>query len=293
MNVWINYHHLYYFMTIAESEGISRAAEKLRLGQPTLSAQLKQFEEHLGVQLFERKHKKLILTEHGKLALEYARTIFRTGNEMYEALNDRLLPTKVKLQIGALDSIPKQVILQLSREAFKASSCTISLVEGKFEELIADLTSHKIDLVVSNFLPREGNKKLFHKVISNQKVGIYGSPKFRHLREGFPHSIEGQPFIMPSYDSQMRYDIDNWLTSQSLKVDVICETQDIALKKLFAVNELALMPAASHTVQRQILSGELVELGTIDSVREELFLIAADRKIENPVASSIMKTFAL
>lgn len=293
MNVWINYHHLYYFMTIAECEGISRAAEKLRLGQPTLSAQLKQFEEHLGVQLFERKHKKLILTEHGKLALEYARTIFRTGNEMYEALNDRLQPTKVKLQIGALDSIPKQVILQLSRAAFKASSCTISLVEGKFEELIADLTSHKIDLVVSNFLPREANKKLFHRVISNQKVGIYGSPKFRNLREGFPHSIEGQPFIMPSYDSQMRYDIDNWLTAQNLKVDVICETQDIALKKLFAVNELALMPAAAHTVQRQILSGELVELGTIDSVREELFLIASDRKIENPVASSVMRGFEL
>ncbi len=205
----------------------------------------------------------------------------------------RLQPTKIKLQIGALDSIPKQIILQLSRAAFKASPCTISLVEGKFEELINDLTSHKIDLVVSNFLPREANKKIFHRVISNQKVGIYGSPKFRNLREGFPHSIEGQPFIMPSYDSQMRYDIDNWLTAQDLKVDVICETQDIALKKLFAVNELALMPAASHTVQRQILSGELIELGTVDSVREELFLIAADRKIENPVASSVMRSFSL
>jgi LysR family transcriptional regulator, transcriptional activator of nhaA len=293
MNVWINYHHLYYFMTIAECEGISRAAEKLRLGQPTLSAQLKQFEEHLGVQLFERKHKKLILTEHGKLALEYARTIFRTGNEMYEALNDRLQPTKVKLQIGSLDSIPKQVILQLSRAAFKTSPCTISLVEGKYEELISDLISHKIDLVVSNFLPRESDKRLFHRVISNKAVGIYGSPKFKGLREGFPHSLEGQPFIMSSYDSQMRYDIDNWLNSLNLKVDVICETQDIALKKLFAVNELAIMPAASHTVQRQILSGELVEIGTIDSVREELFLIAADRKIENPVASSIMRNFNL
>jgi LysR family transcriptional activator of nhaA len=293
MNVWINYHHLYYFMTIAECEGISRAAEKLLLGQPTLSAQLKQFEEQLGVQLFERKHKKLILTEHGKLALEYARTIFRTGNEMYEALNDRLQPTKVKLQVGALDSIPKQIILQLSQAAFKTSSCTITLVEGKFDELISDLTNHKIDLVVSNFLPRGGDKKLFHKVISNKSVGIYGSPKFKGLRDGFPHSIEGQPFIMPSYDSQLRHDIDNWLTAQNLQVDVICETQDIALKKLFAVNELALMPAASHTVQRQILSGELVEIGNVASVREELFLIAADRKIENPVASSLIRTFEL
>jgi LysR family transcriptional activator of nhaA len=55
---WINYHHLLYFKVIAEEGSVSKAAEKLRLGQPTLSAQLKLFEETLGVQLFERQHKK-------------------------------------------------------------------------------------------------------------------------------------------------------------------------------------------------------------------------------------------
>jgi LysR family transcriptional activator of nhaA len=104
---WLNYHHLYYFMTIAELNSISKAAEKLLLGQPTLSAQLKQFEENLGVQLFERHHKKLILTEHGSLALVYARNIFKMGDEMYEALHDRMKPSKINVQLGALDSIPK------------------------------------------------------------------------------------------------------------------------------------------------------------------------------------------
>ncbi|NJL23969.1 MAG: LysR family transcriptional regulator [Calothrix sp. SM1_5_4] len=58
MSQWINYHHLLYFKTIAEENSVSKAAEKLRVGQPTLSAQLKQFEENLGVRLFERQHKK-------------------------------------------------------------------------------------------------------------------------------------------------------------------------------------------------------------------------------------------
>ena len=52
MNQWINYHHLFYFKAIAEEGTVSKAAEKLRLGQPTLSAQLKQLEDNLGVQLF-------------------------------------------------------------------------------------------------------------------------------------------------------------------------------------------------------------------------------------------------
>lgn len=66
---WMNYHHLYYFKVIAEEGSVSKAAQKLHIGQPTLSAQLKQFEESLQITLFERQHKKLILTEQGKVAL--------------------------------------------------------------------------------------------------------------------------------------------------------------------------------------------------------------------------------
>ena len=83
MNKWINYHHLYYFKTIAEEGTVSRAAEKLRLGQPTLSAQLKQFEDQLDVQLFERVNKRLVLTEHGRIALDYAKNILDLRGKMW------------------------------------------------------------------------------------------------------------------------------------------------------------------------------------------------------------------
>ena len=291
---WLNYHHLYYFMTIAELNSISKAAEKLLLGQPTLSAQLKQFEDSIGVQLFERQHKKLILTEHGKLALEYARNIFKMGGEMYEALHDRLKPAKINIQLGALDSIPKQVMLQLTQAAFKIAPCSISLVEGKFEELMRDLTSHKVDLAISNFLPKlEATKGMYHKVISKRPLGIYGSPEYKPLRKKFPQSLNDQPIVLPTYDSQMRYDLEHWLRLNEISVDVIAETQDTALKKLMATSSMAMIPAASHTVQMQVLSGELVLIGELNNVTEELFLISAQRKIANPVAAELMKTFIL
>lgn len=291
---WLNYHHLYYFMTIAELNSISKAAEKLLLGQPTLSAQLKQFEDSLGVQLFERQHKKLILTEHGKLALEYARNIFKMGGEMYEALHDRLKPSKINIQLGALDSIPKQVMLQLTQAALKIAPCSISLVEGKFEELMRDLSSHKVDLAISNFLPKlEATKGMYHKVISKRPLGIYGSPEFKSLRKKFPQSLNDQPIVLPTYDSQMRYDLEHWLRLNEISVDVIAETQDTALKKLMAINSMAMIPAASHTVQRQVLSGELILIGELSNVTEELYLLSAHRKIANPVAAELMKTFIL
>ncbi|MFN8945712.1 MAG: LysR family transcriptional regulator, partial [Pseudobdellovibrionaceae bacterium] len=119
MYQWINYHHLFYFKTIAEEGTVSKAAAKLRLGQPTLSAQLKQFEDTMGVQLFERHHKRLVLTEQGKVALDYSRNIFKMGSEMYEVLHDRLKPLKPSLHLGALDSVPKQIVLQLVKHAFR------------------------------------------------------------------------------------------------------------------------------------------------------------------------------
>src|SRR3989338_5357862 len=109
----LNYHHLYYFKTIAIEGGIAKAAEKLRLGQPTLSTQLKQLEVMVGKPLFERRNRKMILTEAGKAALDYANEIFRLGDEMLEVLQDKLVANATHLQIGALDSVPKSIILSL------------------------------------------------------------------------------------------------------------------------------------------------------------------------------------
>ncbi len=292
MRPWINYHHLLYFKVIAEEGSVSRAADILRLGQPTLSAQLKQFEEVLGVSLFERSHRKLTLTEHGKLALDYAQKIFALGGEMYDALQDSIVPVREHLRVGALDSIPKQVLLQLCKAAYKLRKCSLSVVEGKTDELVRELTAHRIDLFVSNFVPLavEG-RSLIHQLIVKKPVAIYGAKKYRGLREDFPKSLIGQPVIFPTFDSKLRYDLEHWCQTRKIVFDVIGESQDIGLKKLMAVDGMALIPAAAHTVNRQVLSGDLVEIGKIEGVSEELFLVAASRKMPNSLASKLMQTF--
>lgn len=291
---WINYHHLFYFKTIAEEGTVSKAAEKLRVGQPTLSAQLKQFEDKLGVQLFERQHKKLILTEQGKVALDYSKSIFRMGSEMYEVLHDRLKPLKPALHLGALDSVPKQIVLQLVKHAFRISPCQITLSEGKSDELLRELTAHRMDLMVTNFMPTGVDSKgLYPKSITKKNVAFYGAPKFKALRKGFPQSISGQPMIFPTYDSKLRQDLDHWAKLHKIELNVITESQDISVKKLMAVNEMGLIPTATHTVTDHMIRGELIEIGKLQGVTEELFLITAQRKIANPIASKLMDSFAV
>ncbi len=293
-NPWINYHHLFYFKTIAEEGTVSKAATKLRVGQPTLSAQLKQFEEVIGVQLFERHHKKLVLTEQGKVALDYSKNIFRMGSEMYEVLHDRLKPLKPSLHLGALDSIPKQIVLQLVKHAFRISPCQITLSEGKSDELVRALTAHSMDLMVTNFIPvGSDGKGLYPKSIIKKNVAFFGAPKFKSLRKGFPKSVSGAPMVLPTYDSKLRQDLDHWAKLNKIELNIIIESQDISVKKLMAVSELGLIPTASHTVTGQVLRGELIEIGQLQGVYEELFLVTAQRKIENQIASKLRDTFTV
>ena len=63
----LNYHHLLYFWTVVREGQISRAAEKLRVSQPTISAQLRLLEDALGEHLFQRKGRTLVLTDVGRL----------------------------------------------------------------------------------------------------------------------------------------------------------------------------------------------------------------------------------
>ena len=62
---WLNYHHLLYFWTVATEGTIVRASEVLRLAPSTISVQIKELEESMGEQLFERKGRQLVLTEAG------------------------------------------------------------------------------------------------------------------------------------------------------------------------------------------------------------------------------------
>lgn len=292
MNPWINYHHLFYFKTIVEEGSVSKAAEKLLIGQPTLSSQLKQLEENMGVLLFERKHKKLLITEHGKIAYEYAQNIFKMGSEMFEVLHDRVRPLKPTIHIGALDSIPKNVISQIVKNALKIAPCQITLSEGNSDELLRELATHKIDLVISDFLPSGIDAKgISTKLISKKNVAFYGVPEFKKLRKNFPKSVSGKPLVFPTYDSKLRLDLDHWAKLNEVELNIVVESQDVAVKKLLALNSLGLIATASHTVTRHVLEGQLVELGKLKGVHEELHLLMGNRKVPNFIAKKLFDKF--
>lgn len=285
----LNFHHLYYFYVIAKEGSIAKAAERLRIGQPTLSTQLKQLEGSLGKELFERRKQRLYLSESGKLAYQYAEQVFNLGSEMVEVLQERLTNNRVHVQIGALDSVPKSIILKTIMQAYKMGNCSVSVLEGDGGQLLRELTAHKIDLLLANYPPQQDAKSIYSKPIAKLKVVVCAAPKFKDLKKNFPHSLEGQPFIIPTVHSHLRRELEHYFKINEIRVDQTAETQDTSLQLLLGQEGVGLIPIAEVAAQDLIKEKKLIVLGTLEGIYEEIWLASASRKIENPIAAKLMK----
>ena len=98
---FLNYHHLRYFWVVAREGGLRKAADKLHVSQPTISAQLQALEAVLGGKLFHRTGRNLTLTETGQHALVYAEEIFSTGQELLDSLKQRPTSRPLRVRLGA------------------------------------------------------------------------------------------------------------------------------------------------------------------------------------------------
>ena len=107
---WMNLQHLKYFLTIAEEGTLSAASAKLLVGQPALSAQLKQLEDWLGVELFERRGKRLHITPTGEYVLKYARAIKGLEDELVSNMAHAEDTGFKVITLGIQESVPKTIM---------------------------------------------------------------------------------------------------------------------------------------------------------------------------------------
>lgn len=98
----LNYNKLKYFTVVARHLNINRAAEELYIGQPSLSTHIKELEQSLGVELFIRSNRRLILTDAGKLLYERTHTFFDREAELIQEVQNAAIQKQATLRISSL-----------------------------------------------------------------------------------------------------------------------------------------------------------------------------------------------
>ncbi len=111
--IGVEIRHLHYFMAVCEELHFTKAAEKLGISQPTLSQQIRVLEDELGMPLFDRIGKKIVVTEAGSLLFSYATEMLTTLQNVKDAINDLQELQRGQISVGIMPSDLDYRITQL------------------------------------------------------------------------------------------------------------------------------------------------------------------------------------
>lgn len=268
-----NFNHLYYFWIIAREGSIKKASQKLNLTQPGLSGQLKKLEEHFSRKLFDRKVRKLILNDVGRVALDYCNNIFSLAEEMEYAVKQIKPQKQTLVRVGVLPSLSATHIHEFIVPLWKDKTVLVSVVEGNLDELLFRLESKNLEIVLSD-RKIQPKKNFFSFRMRPRKIIAVGNQDFAFARKNFPKSLNNLPMIQLTEHGQIRAEIDRYFARYGIRPQIIGEADDVTLLRLGAIqgNGVAVLP--ENTVNEAIAQGHLIKLGELKNIRSDMWALA-------------------
>lgn len=289
---WLNYHHLRNFWMIARHRSVTRAAEKLKVSQSTLSEQLAELEAWLGQPLFERRGRQLHLTDGGRIALEHAENIFTTGHELITRFRQSGETRRRELRIGAVGPLSKNLQFDFIQPILAESRTRLGVVAGPLTDLVRQLQEHHLDLVLSNIpLRADQSGEVFSHLLGEMPVYLVGNRRRKLTPGGFPRGLAGVPLFLPSRQSDVRAEFDLLLAEAGVEADVRAEVDDMALLRLLALSGEGLALVSKIVVERELESRSLPFTLRVPGLRERYYALTVRKRFQNAWLQEIVESF--
>jgi LysR family transcriptional activator of nhaA len=287
----INYTYLLYFWTVQREGSVSRAAEVLNLTPQTISGQIKRLEESIGVALFQRDGRSLVLTDTGRLVAQFADEIFTVGQELTQILRHGAKPRSPRsVSVGIVNSIAKLIACEIVAPAM-ALEAPVRVVthEDTLEELLADMSVHRLDMVLSDrSLPSELNVRAYSRTLGQSDMAFFAHPDLAEgLGNDFPACLDGAPFLMPAARNTLRARLEVWCADQGVRPVIAAEIDDSGLLKAFGQQGLGVFVAPAAISSRVCDSYGVIEVGRTARLVERYYAILPERRVAHPAVVAI------
>lgn len=286
----LNYHHLRYFWAVARAETLTSAAAELHLTPQTVSTQIKDLEEAMGQSLFSRSGRRLVLTDVGQVVYRYADEIFSIGKELGELLAGRPVGRGLRLVVGVADVLPKLVAHRLIEPATQLDE-PVRLVcrETGLQSLLAELAVHRVDVILSDApIPPSIKIRAFNHLLGECGVTFMASSSLASdYRRRFPRSLDDAPVLLPTEDTALRGQLEQWFQAQGIRPKVVGEFEDSALLKTFGQAGAGLFPVPSVVEAEVGRQYRVKPVGKADGVVERFYAISVERKVRHPAVAAI------
>jgi LysR family transcriptional activator of nhaA len=287
---WVNYHHLLYFWMVAREGGLAPAGKVLRLSQSALSGQINSLQQALGQPLFERRGRKLELTETGRLVFRYAEEIFGLGREMLDAVRGRPTGRPARLVVGISDVVPKLLVRQLLAPAFRQEQkLALVCMEDRYDRLLAELAGHTIDVVIADApVPPDARVRAFNHLLGTSSVTLVAPPSLAPaLRRAFPGSLDGAPLLVPLVGATLRRQLDSYFEDRGVRPEIVAEAEDSALLKAFAADGMGALFVPTVIVDVVTKRYGLQAVAEVPEIVERYYAISGERRLVHPAVVAI------
>ena len=286
----LNFKHLRYFWVTAKAGSIARAGEMLHVTPQTISGQITLFEQLQGCKLFARAGRGLQLTEAGRTVFDYASQIFTLGDELGGVLRNPGSARPPLFRVGVEDAVPKDVAYRLLEPALRlVDPLRFFCSEGNFADLLADLSVHRLDLVISDGpMPRTLHVKGFNHLMGGCGVSFFAAKKLAQKLKGkFPRCLHGAPMLMPGEEAAVRTRMLRWFDEQEVQPQVVGEIADSALLNAFGRAGVGVFAAPSAIAAQVKQQYAVVEIGRTTDITEMYYAISVERRLTHPAVIAI------
>jgi LysR family transcriptional activator of nhaA len=290
MSQSFNYRHLYYFWIVATEGSMVGAAKRLNMAIQTISTQVKLLEHELGFALFKPKGRGLTLTDAGVAALAEADHIFALGEKLPSKVRDAVRGKTLRLHVGISDGIAKMAVHRLLAPILKDDHLHLICQDGEFDDLIADLATHKLDLVLADHAPALSlNFKVQHQIMATSAVSWYATPLVAEQAViDFPHCLAQLPVLLPTTHNALRSRLKHWFESERINPNVVGEFEDNALLTTFGISGMGVFPAADWLEDYLTQQHGLIKITGCGDVVEHFHAIYTQRKVIHPLVSKLL-----
>jgi len=280
------------FVAVVEHQSLNRAARVLNLSQPALSRKIGGLEAALGVTLFERRGKRLVLTEVGETCLHYAREFLRLEQRLLGALAEHGPARKHRLVIGAslttLQSCLPDFIALLQSSGVPLE---ISAITGKTHEIVRYVQENRADLgLVASSVHHDGLVcvPLFE---DHLVLAVPGTHELCR-RERVPiTALDDLPMILFSKGTWYRVLMDELFERHGLRPQIRMEIDSFeAILRLIGTLHLAALLPASYLKARDVADDgmRVIQIEELKAARRTTCLIySRDREFPSDLRRAI------
>lgn len=248
------------FLAIAEAKTFTAGARKVNVTQAAISMQIRQLEEEVGLQLFTRTPRRVILTEAGEYLLERARKILREHDSALAEIAEVAGAEYGRLRIGsasgtfAMNQLP--AILGRLKEKFPKSELTVS--SGTSQRLVDRIMHGEVDMAFVS-LPVDNLNISTESLFSDEIVAI-AHPDHPHAKERFISAamLAGESLILGERGGNTRRMIDDFFSAANVRPNVTMQLSRQEAINAMVENNLGVGMTGAKSVAKEIKEGRLV-----------------------------------